>query len=199
MNPDGCPTSMTRNGEHDSIGTKSSAASSVRSITATLFNGKQLEIQYTFDPSRSKGDHVLIAKNCLLSVTGDLQSKKTFMSIPKIVKLVKKHVHFNTCSASQYASCRCHLPWFFRGSREISRKLVAAGCKNKHFHHYCSLHVASWFKNYLILLILSKESRKLFDREFADIYPYVDLEERFYSHRDEEAIPEFLLERAFKI
>lgn len=175
MNLDGCPTSMTKNGEHNSIRTESLAtASAIRSITAMFFNGKQLDIQYIFVPWSSKENRVLIANNCLIPVFGGLalRGKSKFTSIPKIVQFVNMHVHLNMCSDSQYASCPCHIRWFFRQCYEKFEKPDVDECGYKHFHHYCSLHVAYWFENYLLLLILSKESRHLFDKEIAAC-PYI--------------------------
>ncbi|AIK25726.1 Rep6 [Hyposoter didymator ichnovirus] len=202
MNLDGCPTLMTRNGKRNSIRTRSTAASFIRSITATLFNGKQLEIQYTFDASRSKGDRVLIAKKCLTPLTGGsiLRGKNKFTSIPQIVRFVNMHVHLNMCSDCQYASCLCHMRWFFRQCYEEFGKPAEVGeCEYEHFHHYCSLHVASWFENYLLLLILYKESRQLFDEEIADMFLYLESEDIFHFQRGDLPIAEFLLHYAMEI
>ncbi|ULM71670.1 repeat element 25 protein [Diadegma fenestrale ichnovirus] len=196
----GCPTTMTRNGEHNSIRPKPSAASSIRSITATLFNGKQLEIQYTFDPLRSKEDRVLIARHCLSPVIGGslLRDKNEFTSIPEIVKFVNMHVHLNMCSDCQFASCPCHIRGHFRMCPEKFEKPQVDECEYEHFHHYCSVHVASWFENYLLLLILFQESRQLFDQEIANVF-LLENESRLYFNRGKRPISEFLLKYAMEI
>lgn len=201
MNPDECPTVLARNCKHNSIRTKSSAGSAIRSITATLFNGKQFEIQYTFDSSRSKEDRVLIAKKCLFPVIGGsfFRGKDKFTSIPKIVKFVNMHVHLNMCSDSHYASCPCHIRRFFRQCYEKFGKPEVGECEYQHFHHYCSLHVASWFENYLLLLILFKESRQLFDDETNSMYLYLEFEDRFHLQSREQPISIFLLNFAIEI
>ncbi|AIK25724.1 Rep4 [Hyposoter didymator ichnovirus] len=202
MNQNNSRTLIIRNSDRNSIRTRFSKVSPIRSIIATLFNGKQLEIQYTFDASRSKGDRVFIAKKCLLPLFGGsiLRGKNKFTSIPQIVRFVNMHVHLNMCSDCQYASCPCHIRWSFRQCHEKSEKPAEVDeCEYEHFHHYCSLHVASWFENYLLLLILYKESRQLFDEEIADMFLYLESEDIFHFQRGDQPIAEFLLYYAMEI
>ncbi|AIK25723.1 Rep3 [Hyposoter didymator ichnovirus] len=196
------PKGLTNNKcKHKSIGTKSSAASSTRSIKATFFNGKQLDIQYIFDPSKIKTDRVLIAMNCILPVFGGFVNPdmNKFLSITVVIRLISMHAHLNMCSDKEHASCPCHLR---RSSEELNgefEKSKVEECKYEHFHHYCSVHVASWFKNYLFAVILFKESRQLFDDEVVGMLLDPDLEDLVYLGLGERAIGKFLLAHALKI
>ncbi|BAF45743.1 repeat element protein-d11.1 [Ichnoviriform fugitivi] len=191
----------SNNDKHNSIAKKLSAASSIRSITATFFNGKQLEIQYTFDPSKTKGDRLLIAMNCLSPVFSGFVSQgiSEFASISEIIRLTNMHVHLNVCSDCEYASCPCHLRSSFQERYEKFEKPQVEECEYQHFHHYCSEHVASWFENYLSILILFKASRRLFNKEIVEMFLDLDLEDVVYLSLGEQVIGKFLLAHALKM
>ncbi|CAH2088291.1 unnamed protein product [Euphydryas editha] len=75
--------------------TKSSAAPSTRSIMATFFNGKQLEIQYIFDPSKNMSDRVLIAMNYVRSVFAGFgpSGAEEFLNILDAIESSRLHAH----------------------------------------------------------------------------------------------------------
>lgn len=176
-------------------------AVSAGSTKATFFNGKQLEIHYIFDPSRTIGNRVLIEKNCLLPVLGGfvLPGMYEFTGLQTIIRLIDLHVHLNQCLNGQQASCRCHLLNDFGESYEKFELPLSDKCGYGHFHHFCSGHLASWFEHYLNMLILFQESRQHFDEEIANVFLCLGRKDRVYFHTGERPMSEFLLKHALEI
>lgn len=113
-----------------------------------FINGKQLEIEYNFDPTRPKENRILINIESLLPVFGGIVSTTMdkFASISKLENFVRMHVHLNMCSDRRYASCPCHLVNDGgRGCENFVKSLVHI-CGHRHFHHYCGKHIESWLK-----------------------------------------------------
>lgn len=113
-----------------------------------FINGKQLEIEYNFDPTRAKENRILINIDTLLPVFGGIASTTMdkFASISKLENFIKMHVHVNMCSERRYASCPCHLVNDGgQGCEEFVKSLVNT-CEHGHFHHYCGKHIESWLK-----------------------------------------------------
>ncbi|AIK25722.1 Rep2 [Hyposoter didymator ichnovirus] len=201
MNPERCATIMKNDGERNIIETEFSAALSTGSINATFFNGKRLEIQYIFDPSRRIGDRVLIERDCLLPVLGGfvLPGINKFTSIQNIIRLINLHVHLDMCSDGQQSSCRCHLLSDFGDGYENFELPLSDECGYGHFHHFCSGHLASWFEHYLNMLVLYEESRQHFDEEIADIFLSLNLNDRDYFNTGVRPMSEFLLRHALEV
>lgn len=116
--------------------------------TTWFLNGKQLNIEYNFDPSRVKEERVLVNVNSLLPVFGGgiiMPAMEDFTSLTKVIDFVRMHVHVNMCSNNEYASCPCHLRNVERhGNNEPFRDQLTDTCNHSHFHHYCSQHVVHW-------------------------------------------------------
>ncbi|AHY22033.1 repeat element 33 [Diadegma semiclausum ichnovirus] len=120
---------------------------STHRYTTWFINGKQLEIEYNFDPSRVKEERVLVNVNCLLPVFGGIvmPAVEAFTSLRNLKDFVRMHVHVNMCSNCEYASCPCHLRNVDRHDNyELFRHQLIDTCNYRHFHHYCSQHVSHW-------------------------------------------------------
>ncbi|BAF45746.1 repeat element protein-d11.4 [Ichnoviriform fugitivi] len=201
MHQERCATLMKDNGERSSIGAQLSQTLSTGSVKATFFNGRQLEIHYTFDPSRKMGDRVLIQNDCLLPLLSGyvLPGVNKFTSIQTIIRLTTLHVHLDMCLDGVQASCRCHLISDFGDRYEHFSPPSSDECGYGHFHHFCSGHLASWFEHYLNMIVLFQESRQHFDEEIADMFLALDRSDRVYFHTGERPISEFLLRHALEL
>lgn len=116
-----------------------------------FINGKELEIEYNFDPTRSKENRILINIESLLPVFGGIVSTtmEKFASMSKLENFIKMHVQVDMCSDRRYASCPCHLVNDGGlGCKEFV-KSSAYVCEHGHFHHYCAKHIESWLKIFI--------------------------------------------------
>lgn len=168
---------------------------------AEFFDKKRLEVEYIFDASKGKEDHILVNVNCLLPVLGGItfRGMKKYASIPELTNLVVMHVHLNMCSNREHASCSCHLLDDYEGAYESFVKPDEVQCDRQHFHHYCWGHVAAWLHHYLYTIILYRESTELFDEEIAEQYLFLYREESVYFKTGEQPMSEFLLKNTLEM
>ncbi|AHY22018.1 repeat element 27 [Diadegma semiclausum ichnovirus] len=142
-------------------------------FTTTFCNGKKLRVEYNFDPWREEDERILINVHDMLPLFhGVLPSDVgEFTSISKLVNVARTSVHMDACSDHQYASCRCHL----KNDEDQMMdgpfvKPEVGDCENGHFHHYCSEHLADWFKYFLATSVLLRETGKCCDEETAKAF-----------------------------
>lgn len=139
--------SLWPNGHESDIARRILWQLSTNRCTTWFINGKQLKIEYNFDPSRVKEERVLVNVNCLLPVFGGIvmPAVEEFSSLRNLQDFVRMHVHVNMCSNCEYASCPCHLRNVDRRDNyEPFRHGLTDMCNHRHFHHYCSQHVSHW-------------------------------------------------------
>lgn len=172
---------------------------STHTFEATFLNGRRLDIEYNFDPARTKRNRVLINLDHLSPIFGGTMPSATdkFINISELYNFVEKEVHLNTCSNHQRACCPCHLRHGAEKFYGLFMKPSVDECERGHFHHFCWEHVISWLNQYLYTSILLQESKKLFDEEIAEQYSYFP-EHIDYFQTGKRATPEFLLNSALE-
>lgn len=123
-----------------------------------FINGKQLSIEFNYNPWRNNQDCILINVESLLPIFGGIMPAAVdkFTSLSKIENFVRLHVHLNTCSDYRHHSCSCHLKNYNLENARAFAKPSVAECKFGHFHHYCSEHVSHWIKFFLPSLLMAK-------------------------------------------
>lgn len=131
---------------------------STHRFTTKFLNGKLLEVEYNFDPSRKTEDRILINVKCLLPVFGGFVPPvmDKFKTLTELVNFVRMHVHLNMCSNCQHAYCPCHMRNDERHRARAFVKPAVDVCRYRHFHHYCSQHVMHWMIFSLGTLILDR-------------------------------------------
>lgn len=84
---------------------------STQKCTTWFIHGKQLKIEYNFDPSRVKEERVLMNVTNLSPGFGDIimPAMEEFTSLTKVQNFVRIHVHLNMSSNCEHASCPCCL------------------------------------------------------------------------------------------
>lgn len=175
-----------------------SLAQPTQSIVAVFFNGKQIVVEYAFDPSRKRDNCVLVNWRCLFPVIGGIVSSEEseMISISKLIDTIEKHFSTNVCSDHQQA-CPCHL--VNDSDEEAYENFVKPAvdeCVFGHFHHFCMDHVISWLYHYLYPLILLEESAHLFEEEMLMQYKALSRGDSVYFLTGERPISEFLLRNA---
>lgn len=175
-----------------------SLAQPTQIIVAVFFNGKQIAVEYTFDPSRKEENCVLVNWRCLFPVIGGIVPSEVSaaVSIPKLIETLKQHVSGNVCSDHQQA-CPCHL--VEEDDEEAYENFVKPAsddCVFGHSHHYCTDHVISWLRHYLYPMILLEESAQLFQKEITIQYKVLLRGDSVHFLTDEQPIAEFLLRNA---
>nr|BAF45769.1 c289.1 [Tranosema rostrale ichnovirus] len=120
---------------------------STHRFETTFLNGKRLEIEFNFDPSRTERNRVLINTDSLLPVFGGYTcpSMAQFANVSELHGFIEQHVHLDKCSNFQYAECVCYLFKDKSQGGEAPSKSLEDACKHGCFHHYCSQHVRYWF------------------------------------------------------
>lgn len=139
---------------------------STHKCTTWFINGKELKIEYNFNPTRVEEERVLVNVNCLLPVFGGIimPAMEQFTSLTKVQDFVRMHVHVNMCSNCEHASCPCHLRNVERdGNYEPIRDQLMDTCNYNHFHHYCSQHVLHWLAYVLNFLIPLRRAGECID------------------------------------
>lgn len=127
-----------------------------RKFEAKFLNGKPLEIEYNFDPRRTRDNWVLVNVENLSPVLGGMvvaPAMNNFESIFKINNLLDIDVGYNNCSFGRHASCFCSTP-----EDPENMEVDGSECKYSHFHHFCGDHVGDWLLFYLFHSILLRES-----------------------------------------
>lgn len=133
------------NDEGELVRTKLWQMSTYR-FTTKFLNGKLLEVEYNFDPSRKTEDRILINVEYLLPLFGGLvpPAMNKFSTLTELLYFVRIHIHLNMCSNYRRAYCPCHLRNNERHSAGAFTKPAVNVCRHGHFHHYCSQHVIHW-------------------------------------------------------
>lgn len=172
---------------------------STHKFQATFLNGKPIDITYNFDPESMEEDRVLIDMNCLRPIFGGKlpPTRHHFASVFVFHEFVRDEIQLNECSDYRYAACPC----FHDDDEEyleVFVKPVVDECENKHFHHYCWMHIMSWLYNYLYIAILLRESKELFNQAIAETYAAFPKEIPYFQ-TGKRANPEFLLKTAHGI
>lgn len=172
---------------------------STRKLKATFLNGRRLTIQYIFDPTRLDREYVLIKLDCLSPIFGGTvpATLDGFASISELCSFVKMNLHLDECNDGRQAYCPCH-PLYNCGEFYGIVYPVVDECQHQHYHHYCREHVASWFYNYLNLLILLQESKELSNGEIAELHSFFPAD-ILYFQTGRRATPEFLLKTALVV
>ncbi len=124
---------------------------STRKFEATFLNGKEIEVEYTYEREGLDGIRIRINLQALLPVLGGIISPDTrkFVSIFHVKDLLKTNPNLHECSVyGLYNSCF-----------NLDGGLEEGGdkCPHDHFHHYCPEHVNAWFKYYLTVAIILRE------------------------------------------
>lgn len=115
--------------------------------TETMFaNGRPVAIEYNFDPFRIREERILMNVACLSPIFGGIVSlnMQKFTGLSELKNFVKMHIHLDQCSDARFATCPCHLADRASRSFDDFQAPLANGCPYRHYHHYCSHHVASW-------------------------------------------------------
>lgn len=142
-------------------------------FTTTFCNGKELRVEYNWDPWREEDEQILINVNDMLPLFNGLlpPGVNEFTSISNLVNFARTTIHLEPCSDYRYASCQCH-----SGNDEdltTDRPFVkpeVGDCENGHFHHYCSDHLADWLEFFLATSVLIRETGKCRDLETGNAF-----------------------------
>lgn len=161
---------------------------STHKFTATFLNGKSLEIEYNFDPERTREKWVLVKVESLSPVIGEVVSptKDTFVSLFNMQNFLDISVNFNKCLHGRHASCYCTTP----GEPE-NMEVDGSKCVHAHYHHFCAAHVGRWLRYYLLNSILLRESQELYSELIATTW---ESDDHAYLQEEAQATPEFWLE-----
>lgn len=147
---------------------------STHKIRVKFINGKELDIEYNYDISRPKVDHILLNWDYLLPMFARVQAPPQYLSIDRFVNFTRLqnfiacHMHMDRCSDDQHASCHCHRVETNVPARVMSVRPKETECYRKHFQHYCYQHLGYWFDFYLKNTILNREKGQFFDEETAN-------------------------------
>ncbi|BAF45611.1 d5.2 [Tranosema rostrale ichnovirus] len=145
---------------------------STHQFTARFLNGKELQVEYNFDPSRVKEDRIRINMDSLLPVFGRiiLPRKNNFTSESYIHEFIEMHANLDMCSGRGHPSCQCYR--MNVNSRGVETFVMPSEdvCKYGNFHHFCSVHVRYWLKYYLIPSVLLRETGTFFDEDTANSF-----------------------------
>lgn len=138
-----------------------------------FINGKQVRIEFNYNPWRQTQDCILINVESLVPIFGRIiaSAADQFTSVSKMENFVRMHVHLNRCSDYRYRSCSCHLKNCNPNEVRAFAKPSADECKFGHFHHYCSQHVNHWLKFVLNPLLAAKQGNNSPDNN--DIQGYL--------------------------
>lgn len=138
-----------------------------------FINGKQLSIEFNYNPWRKNQECILINVKTLLPIFGRIMPSavEKFISVSQIENYVKMHVHLNMCSDYRHRSCSCHLKNYNPNEARAFAKPSFDACRFGHFHHYCSEHVSHWLKFFLNPLLMAKEENTSPDED--DIQNYL--------------------------
>ncbi len=125
---------------------------STHKFKAEFLNGKQLEIEYNFDSTRTKENRILINLDSLSPVFAGtaVPVVHKFTSVSKLNKYLKKHVHLTKCLNH-------------RRDR----------CDRRHVYHECWKNVVRWLTGCLQTLILLQEAKRLFSDNITYQYSIV--------------------------
>lgn len=124
---------------------------STRNVKATFLNGKEIEVEYDYDPERLHRDRVKIHVRDLLRVFGGITMPpdgSEFVSTFDAEKYLKTNPELHECLGSTSICCS-HL------GADSEREKDMSQCD--HFHHYSPQHVDAWFKFYLTVAIMLRE------------------------------------------
>lgn len=149
-------------------------------FTTTFWNGKELPVKYNWDPWRGEDEQILINVNDMVPLFAEHlpPGVRGFTSISNLVNFARTTVHLEVCSEYRYASCRCHLA--NDADLMMNGPFVqpeVGDCGDRHFHHWCSDHLADWIEFFLATSIVLCETGECRDertaRIFSDILLYI--------------------------
>lgn len=139
---------------------------STSKFRATFLNGKEIEVEYTYQRKGLHQDRIKINLQGLLPVFGGIMPPgvMNFNNISDVKDFLKKTPDLRKCSNGIYTPCSDSGPnWDQYGTK----------CYSDHFHHYCPAHVNAWFKYYLTKTIMLREGdyAGLLEEESNTAYP----------------------------
>ncbi|BAF45579.1 b2.2 [Tranosema rostrale ichnovirus] len=148
------------NEDEDEIIRKKLWEMSTRKYCAKFLNGKNLEVEYNYDPTREPSDSILINVNSLSPIFDDIvpPGLEQFTSISNLIDFTRKHINFDGCTAYRYAACNCSRSSDSEQTTETFGELSEDACQFEHFHHFCAKHVAFWLEYELSYRIQMRES-----------------------------------------
>lgn len=127
---------------------------STGTYSTSFFNGKELQVEFSYDAKRPKEDRILLNVETLLPITGPIFSTDTddqlWMNPSQLSDIVFTRYDMDKCSEYRYANCDCCQQ--LRNTLEYPEtfaKLSGTECPHGHFHHYCIHHISWWLTSYL--------------------------------------------------
>lgn len=138
---------------------------STHKVTITLIEGKNMELEYNYDPFRTEDTRILINLDSLSPVFGTMAASAVakFTTVTDLHNIIKIHVHSERCSRRPEASCQCR--WINANNHDDGAPLKPSTdpCECGYVHYYCSLHVRYWLDFYSATSVLLREMRRFSD------------------------------------
>ncbi|BAF45701.1 repeat element protein-c18.3 [Ichnoviriform fugitivi] len=148
---------------------------STHKIAITLFGGKEMELEYNYDPFRPEDTRILINLDTLPPVFGAIAAptEEQFTTIMNLFNIIKIHVHSESCSKRPEASCQCR--WINDNSQDDGAPLEPSTdpCECGYVHYYCSLHVRYWLDFYSATSVLLREMKHFSDVDTTQSFLHV--------------------------
>lgn len=179
-------SAMLRNDKEAGTSQEQLGQLSRRKFEATFLNGKEIEVEYDYDPGRLHRDRVKINLQDLLRVFGGITMPpdgRKFVSTFDAEDCLKTNPNLHECSGGTFIHCS-HF------DAELEKEGDMSPCD--HFHHYSPRHVDAWFKFYLTTAIMLREGAH------AEVFELESAQDDHYLANGDRLTPEYWLRYAHR-